>query len=294
MISCQDAYLTGRAELALYCQQLIAGQAENRHWLTHVFWENAWCDTDGRPQYLFYQPESWRRCNVQGFSACRQLAVETIDKYKRLQVTSNWVLPLHQYASAEQWFAELSAKNRKRLRWLRNALPKQKVEIVPLDNEEKFRRFESLFDAQFPRNQLGSDSSRSLWRIYQELIAMGKNFSWLMLDADGEAVAASLGFCQGQACNFTHLTRKPGLLDKYSPGLYLVYWMIEQLYALPQRPAYFFLGPGTYDYKPAFLAVPLPVYRYELNSWRNVFGLLRLYNRCRREENKTKAQREKT
>lgn len=284
MISCQEAYLAGRAELALHCHQFIAGVQDSWRTLGHVFWENAWCDSDGQPQFLFLDQGRRRRLNVQAFTECRPLAVESVAGFQRLQVTTNWVLPMWKYKSAEEWFADLSAKNRKKLRWLRNALPKEKVEIVALDSESKFRQFEALFAAQFPRHQLHSEGNQSLWRIYQELISQGKNFSWLLLDSQGQVAAASLGYCHAGAANFTHLTRQPGVLDKFSPGFYLVYWMIEQLYVSAEPVRYFFLGPGEYDYKPAFQAFPLPVYRYERDSWLNSLGLLRLHHRCRREK----------
>ena len=60
----------------------------------------------------------------------------------------------------------------------------------------------------------------------------------------------------GETFNFTHLTRKKGLLDKFSPGFYLTYWIVRQLYAEHPEVRYFFMGPGKYDYKPAFLAKP--------------------------------------
>lgn len=43
------------------------------------------------------------------------------------------------------------------------------------------------------------------------------------------------------------------------------------------------MGPGKYDYKPAFLAKPLPVYRYERDSILNLFGLMRLHHRLAKE-----------
>ena len=104
-----------------------------------------------------------------------------------------------------------------------------------------------------------------------------------MLDENGSPVTANLGYLNGETFNFTHLTRKKGLLDKFSPGFYLTYWIVRQLYAEHPEVRYFFMGPGKYDYKPAFLAKPLPVYRYERDSILNLFGLMRLHHRLAKE-----------
>ena len=49
---------------------------------------------------------------------------------------------------------------------------------------------------------------------------------------------------------------------------------------------YFFMGPGEYDYKRALLGEPFLVFRYERNTLTNLFGILRLYFRCRKERKK--------
>ena len=55
------------------------------------------------------------------------------------------------------------------------------------------------------------------------------------------------------------------------------------LYAEHPEVKFFFMGPGKYDYKPAFLARPLPVYRYVKNSFWNLPERLRLRFRLRKE-----------
>ena len=50
-----------------------------------------------------------------------------------------------------------------------------------------------------------------------------------------------------------------------------------------ERPDFFFMGPGKYDYKAAFLGQPMAIYRLERNSLSNLFGLIRMYHRAARE-----------
>ena len=279
----ETTYRNGRRELALHCLELLKEYPERKRILSHVFWENACCGEDGIPQYLFYSPAGYRKMNVQSFDELHAPAVESAGGFKRLCVTTNWVLDMASFGCFDGWFAALSDKNRKKLRWLRNALPKQGIRILPVDGEEAFRKFEQLYAEQFPKYAAGSAENNGVWTVYQELIRLGRNFSWIMLDENGSPVTANLGYLNGETFNFTHLTRKKGLLDKFSPGFYLTYWIVRQLYAEHPEVRYFFMGPGKYDYKPAFLAKPLPVYRYERDSILNLFGLMRLHHRLAKE-----------
>ncbi len=103
------------------------------------------------------------------------------------------------------------------------------------------------------------------------------------MDQEGRDVAACLGYIHRRAFNFSHLTRQDrSPLDKYSPGFYLVFWTIEALYR-EQTADWFFFGPGDYDYKPGCLGEPFPVYRYERLNPLNLGGLIKLWNRGRKE-----------
>ena len=279
----QEAYLAERAELGKQCLAQLDGFPDARHILSHVFWENLWCGADGVPQPLYYEQEPRKRQNVQSFDALKPPAIETVGKFQRLRVTANWVLELGAFGDCETWFRALSDKTRKKLRWLRNALPKEGIAIVPIADEETFRKFEILYSEQFPKHPLGSADNRGVWTVYRELDRQGRNFSFLMLDRAGNPVSANLGFIHGESFCFTHLTRKKGLLDKFSPGFYLTCHLVRELYRTRPEVRFFFMGPGRYDYKPAMLAKPLPIYRYERNSLWNLPGLLRLRHRLAKE-----------
>lgn len=280
----REAYTAGRAELRRQCAAAVAGEPRGTKLLSYLFWENACCRADGEIEYLFHDEGTPSRLNVIGFDPDGILPlVEKTGNYRRLCVTTNWALDLRKFGTFDSWFNALSDKNRKKLRWLRNAVPKQGVRIVPIDSEARFRQFEEIYKEQFPKHP---EDNEGVWKLYRELEARGNNFSRLMLDSEGSAVAGSLGYRNAGSFNFTHLTRKKGALDKFSPGFYLTFHLIQELYSLPEIPHYFFMGPGKYDYKPAFLGEPFPIYRYEKNTFRNLPGLIRLYHRSFKERKK--------
>lgn len=290
MTTPREAYLDGRSELGQHCLQLLGDTSQGRRILSHVFWENCLCDEQGKIETLFFDLIPAPKQNVQSFDRRQAPAIEKCGKYLRLCVTENWVLEMGRYADLESWFAALSGKTRKKLRWLRNALPKENISIVPINSEERFRLFEKLYSAQFPKYTFGGEENNGVWKIYQELEKQQRNFSFLLLDPDGNPVSANLGYINGSSFNFTHLTRGASALDKFSPGFYLTYWLIQELFTTRPEVKYFFLGPGTYDYKPALLGTPLPIYRYVRNSFFNLPELLRLYWRYKKELRRFKNQ----
>ena len=146
--------------------------------------------------------------------------------------------------------------------------------------------FGKLGRIEFLKHASGSADNRGVWHIYKELERQGKNFSFLLLDRDGLAVAGNLGYINGESFNFTHLTRRSSELDKFSPGFYLTAYLIEKLFARTPQIKYFFMGPGKYDYKVTFQAKCLPIYRYVKKSWSNIFALLQLYDRRKKERRK--------
>jgi hypothetical protein len=111
---------------------------------------------------------------------------------------------------------------------------------------------------------------------------MGRNRSCLLRTPDGVVFAGALGYLTDGAFNLHMLTRRDGVLDKYSPGFYLTFWLIRNMLT-QDRPVLFLFGPGEFQYKKTFLARELPIYRYERRCLPNVFGVLRLYNRLRKE-----------
>ena len=283
MNSCRESYLNGRAELGRSCLALLEGLPEKEHILSHVFWENLWCDEEGGLHSLFYDPVFKGKQNVQSFDEERPPEITRRGPWLRLEVTENWVLEMGKFGSLEGWFEALSGKTRKKLRWLRNALPREGISIIPVSGREGFASFEELYASQFPKHARGGAGNEGVRRIYEAFESQGRNFSFLLRTSTGETVAANLGYINGDSFNFTHLTRKSSELDKYSPGFFLTYKIVEMLYAEHPEVKFFFMGPGKYDYKPAFLARPLPVYRYVKNTFWNLPERLRLRFRLRKE-----------
>ncbi len=281
----QSAYLNGRSELGRHCLNLLQDIPDGEHILSHVFWENAWCDSGGAVHELFH-PLRPGRMNVQSFDAEKAPSMESVDGYRRLRVTENWCLDMKKYGSFETWFQSVARTRRKTLRWLDNTMARENIRIIPVDSEETYGFFESMYAAQFPKYPIGSSANTGVKKIYRELCACGHSYSHIMLDGSGTPAAACLGYINGNSFNFTHLTRRTGVLDKFSPGLYLAYAVIRKLFEERKDVEFFFMGPGRYDYKPAFLAEPLPVYRYEKDSWLNIRGLLRMYSRLCKERRK--------
>lgn len=283
MLNCQKAYVNKRAELALQCSNALGNLTQKNTALEAVFWENAWAAEDGIPQYLFYEPKKLARRNVLVFAEEKALAIDKIANFSRLQVTTNWVLKLQDFVDFDAWFSSLSKKNKKKLRWMRNAIPRENAEIIAINDSATFKQFLSLYEKQFPAEAKKRNNSKALELIYLELMKQGKNFSWMLLDDKKEPVAANLGFINENTFSFTHLTRNFGKMAKFSPAFYLTYWLIEKIFTEKPELQYFFMGPGEYDYKPSFLAKALPVYRYEYNSILNFPALLRMKNRLRQE-----------
>ena len=118
--------------------------------------------------------------------------------------------------------------------------------------------------------------------MFRKLEEAGRNGSFILRDRNGAGVAGLLGFFTDQAYNACLLGRRLSDLEKYSPSYYLMAWSIQQHFAgRPQM--YYLLGPGEEDYKKSFLAKPLPVYRYEVRTWRNAWAIARLYFRAKEE-----------
>ena len=198
-------------------------------------------------------------------------------------MTTTWYLDLEAFDAPEAYFASLSPKNRKKLRWLRNAVPKLGMGISPLAGDGDFADFFQLYLAQFPQYRGREAELRGMREIYRLFDGQRRNVSRILRDENGCAVAAALAYRSGDAVFYTHLTRTSGAYDKYSPGYYLTYAFIAGLLASPERLKLFFMGPGFYDYKAALGGVPAPVFRYEKAAWSNLFGLIRLRHRAAKE-----------
>lgn len=277
------AYLEGREELQAACARRLAAAQLPPKALSAVFWGDFYADDGHRPVGLNGAELPRGGFTAPDFAAEVSPEIGQVGEWRRLCVTTTWHLDLAGFSGAEEWFSSLSAKNRKKLRWLRNALPKLETRIVPLATDADFELFEQLYCAQFPKHALHSPEMRALREIYRELAASGKAVARLLLDRDGRALAAALGYINGTALFYTHLTRARGDYDKYSPGYYLTYAIIAEVLEKHPEVKHFFMGPGEYDYKAALGGKPFPVFRYERCGWRNLFGLIRLSHRAAKE-----------
>ena len=285
-----ETFSLQRAELIARASQVIAAFPDQEKILETLFWENSWCDKKGNILDQYHPHFADKKFNLATFEAMPEVAeVEKVPDYRRLAVTSHRVLELTPYPDSEAFFRALSQKNRKKLRWLKNALPAQNVKVVPFDAEKDFDDFEDLYSTQFPKNAKGSARNEGMKAIYKNFFSDGTAAGWKMLyTADGKTIpiAFALGFFCGKGFYFTHLTRSEGVLDKFSPGFFLAFQMISDLIDRETPPEMLFMGPGESDYKRHFLGKQFAIYRYEPDSWRNLPGLIRLYHRAWKQKHR--------
>ena len=250
-----------------------------------VFWENGYVEAANEIRGIFSKEPDLN--GVLEFSLPPERPqIERCGRWLRLQVTTSYVLDLSLYDhDYEIYYHALSPKTHKKVRYLRNALPKRQTRVVPLNTAHGFNLFEELYAAQFPKYPMGSPRNKALREAYRYLHEQGCNWSHLLLDENNTAIAACLAYKHGDSVFYTHLTRRAGAFDKLSPGFYLTHWLIAQLFS--EGVNRFFMGPGTYDYKKALLGQPLPVYRYVHRSLWNLPAILRLHHRLRKELRQT-------
>ena len=282
-----SAYLAGREALYDRCARRLAAENLPHSALHHVFWGDFYADSSHLPVGLGGAELPRGGFTAPDLAAVVTHDIEQVGAWKRLCVTTTWHLDLEPFADAEAWFAALSAKNRKKLRWLRNAVPKLGMRISPLATDADFADFTELYLAQFPQYRGREAELRGVREIYRLFDERGRGCSRILRDENGAAVAAALAYRSGEAVFYTHLTRAAGAYDKYSPGYYLTYAFIAGLFDAAEAPKLFFMGPGYYDYKAALGGVPAPVFRYERAAWSNLFGLIRLRHRAAKERKKS-------
>lgn len=284
-----QSYISNRRELIERCQKLLKDIPECEKILESVFWEKIYIGNSGGLQCFYGKIPEKQRFNVLSFDPYPEtVAISKVPGFQRLAVTSHRVVDLSEYPDSKTFFQALDHKKRKQLRWLKNALPAQGVAIEPICKMDDLDKFEMLYSRQFPKNGIGSARNCGLKKIYMELLNSGIGRGWIMYDVDHRAIAAALGFFCGDGFNFTHLTRLAGALDKFSPGFFLVFKILNELLDEHPECRYFFMGPGEYDYKRNFLGKRMAIYRYEPDCWGNFLGLLKLRNRARKEKAKLK------
>lgn len=278
-----EKYLSGRAELRRICAERLMRDKLPISALRTVFWGEFDAGDDRLPFAEDASELPRGNFTAPDFTAPVTHTIEDVGIWRRLCVTTTWLLELNGVNGAEEWFSTLSGKNRKKLRWLRNALPKLGATVSALDVDAGFDDFGKLYSAQFPRHRYDSPELAALRAIYCELAARGCAVTRILRDAAGAPLAAALGYIGGKSMFYTHLTRTRGEFDKYSPGYYLTYAVISEMLTEHPEVEDIFLGPGEYDYKSALGGVAYPVFRYERNEWRNCFGLIRLRHREKKE-----------
>lgn len=279
------SYVYNREKLIGHCRNLLGNIPESEKIIESIFWENIYIDGEEQLQCFYGNIPAGQRFNVWSFDPYPEIvAISKVPGFQRLAVTSHRVLNLSNYSDSTTFFKALNPKKRKQLRWLKNALPAQGITIELVKNKDDLDKFEILYAHQFPKNSLGSARNSGVKKIYMDLLASGTGLGWIMYDPDHRAIAAALGFFCGDGFNFTHLTRLAGAFDKFSPGFFLVYKILCELLDEYPECRYFFMGPGEYDYKRIFLGERMAVYRYEPDQWSNIFGLLKLWNRARKEK----------
>ena len=278
------SYCAGRRADAAAMRELVRDFEAPEQQLRHVFWDNAVLGDDGGLETFYAPLDQKKKFTALSFDpVTAPPEIRRTADFAYLRVNSHRVLELGEFSGPEAFFAALSRKNRKKLRWLRNAVPAQGIRFAPLETPEQFAMFARLYGAQFPKYPPDSADNTATRRIYGEFHRLGRSFSFLLLAPDGAPLAASLSYLTADSCFFTHLTRARGEYDKFSPGYYLTYRVISELLTAKPEIRFFFMGAGDYDYKRAFLGAPLAIYRFERRSLRNLPGLLRLRFRLRKE-----------
>lgn len=284
-------FASRRRELISRAAKVIEAFPEKEKILETIFWENSWLDPQNNIIDYYFEHDPNKKFNLATFDPMPEKAsVEKVAGHRRLAVTSHRVLDLAPYPDSKAFFRALSQKNRKKLRWLKNAIPAQNVKIVPFDAANDFDDFENIYSTQFPKNAKGSARNQGMKAVYQDFFSDGTAAGWKMIYTEvGKEpipIAFALGFFCGKGFYFTHLTRIEGVLDKFSPGFFLVFKLISELIDRETPPEIFFMGPGEYDYKRHFLGKPCAIYRYEKNSWCNLPGLIRLYHRAWKQKHR--------
>ena len=279
-----DAYFDGRKELQTRCAAHLTELGLPPKSIDAIFWGDFFSGNDGLPQSLSGREIPEKKFEAVDFAGEVSPRIENKGPYERLCVTTGWVLDLAKAGTSEAWFDSLSGKVRKKLRWIRNSMPKMNCRVSPLVSDADFADFEALYAAQFPKHPASSPGNRAVREIYRQMENEKRNFSRILRDENGSALAACLAYRNGKSVFYTHLTRAEGKFDKYSPGYYLTYMLIEELMRETGKITFFFMGPGYYEYKAALGAEAYPVFRYVKKSWKNLFERINLRHRARKEK----------
>ncbi len=248
-----------------------------------VFWSPAYTSENNEP--LFFHPsfsKQTKHIEVLGFNKPK-LEIENINnKYLRLPVSSNWILDLSEFKNFDEYFSLFSKKKRKNFRWLTNTYTNESFTISNITTEKDLDDFFSIYTLQFPNSKwLEKERKEALKKIFIYFEEKNLNNSYILKDKNNNLIASSLGFFSGNNLNFYMLARIKGKYDNLSPSNYLVLTILKELLDKNFNGLFLF-GPGCYNYKKTFKGLEYPIYRYEPKSFRNIFGIIKLYNKCRK------------
>ncbi|MBI4356598.1 MAG: GNAT family N-acetyltransferase [Gammaproteobacteria bacterium] len=279
-----DLYCGGRGEMANSLAEVCGLKGlELQEFLRRFLWTPAYCLQDNLPQYLF-PIESRMRVSVIGFSPSSYKIENIQNSFLRIPVSSNWYLDFSLYENFSDYFTKLSQKMKKQLRWLKNSYQHQDFRFIPVRGREDLEAFMSLYQAKWPRSAWARQLKEPLFKAYLFLESCGWNHSYLLKDREGEVVAGSLGYQTGHTFNLHMLVHQQnGKYDKYSPGFFLAFWLIQHLMEETALSGCWF-GPGKFDYKERLLCQAFPTYRYEKIAWNNLSGLSGLLFRYCKEK----------
>ena len=278
------AYVQGRAELADALRQRLESlspRPDVLRVLPDILWSDSWADADGDPHAFF--PSVWaHRRYVIGAPRGDEPGVERCASYARFKTTTNWALDLTVFRDPLDYFDQLSKSMKKKLKRYVNGAERLGLRLERIQNAAQMDRFMQVFIKQFPGTDWEKEHRPSLYEAYALFEELGQSKCYLMIDEHGVDAVAALGYYTGNAYNLHLLARQDSALDFLSPGYCATYALIKEVME-EKRADYFFFGPGYFEYKERFLGRAMPIYRYERRSWTNLHGLIKLYNRARKQ-----------
>lgn len=279
------AYVQGRAVLAESLQSRLASvmpdAAVVQRVLPDILWSDSWADDAGVPHAFF--PAVWKnRRYVIGAPRTDETGVERCGSYNRFKTTTNWALNLNAYRDTNDYFEQLSKSMKKKLKRYVNGAERWGLTLERIQTRAHMDRFMKVFAGQFPGSDWETKHTSCLYEAYALFEETGCGKGYLMMDEHNVDAVAALGYYTGKAYNLHLLTRQDSALDFLSPSYCATYALVKEVME-EKRADYFFFGPGAFEYKERFLAKPMPVYRYERRCWSNLPGLIKLYNRARKQ-----------
>ena len=105
-------YLAGREALLADCAERLASLDLPASALKAVLWDDFFADDAHLPVGLCGKVPPKGRFTLPDFSSGVSPEIEAVGEWRRLCVTTTWLLDLEKFADSEAWFTSLSPKNR--------------------------------------------------------------------------------------------------------------------------------------------------------------------------------------